>query len=196
MSYMFTISPTQRKAIQILSYYVLPILLAVSAVTWVTDSVFVLLGQAALLAVTANLFIKPVSVIYPHPLFALALTFRRELGVASFWMYLFHAMGMFLGRGLSLDMVYNPQGFIIWGAVASIGMWILGLTSNNLSQRLLKRNWKKVQMVAYAVLPIASFHASKAEGEYAKFILITGSFIILKTIQYVITQKRMVKPAA
>ena len=186
----FTLSPTHRKIIQVLSYFVLPVSLAVWSATGAIDSFFVELGGKALLLVALNLFIKPLSVLFRHSLTAQVLTLRREIGVASFWLYVFHSTGMVLGRGLSLSTIYNPAGFIIWGAVAGIGMWVLGLTSNNVAQRLLKRNWKKVQMVAYAVLPVASFHASKAEGEYGKFVLFTGTFVVLKFLQWYVSKQR------
>lgn len=196
---MITITPTQRKLIQLASFYLLPLSLAIFAVTLATDSIFVKFGELAVYLVAANLFLKPLSVLVRHPLvqplLAQAMTFRREIGVASFWLYLAHSMGMFLGRGLSIDFVLNPKGFLIWGAIAGSGMWILGLTSNNFSQRILKRNWKKVQMLAYVVLPLATFHAAKAEGEYAKFILINGAFVALKVAQWWVTKQRIQSPS-
>lgn len=188
---MIMISPQQRKVIQAISFFLTPLALSVYSVTLATDSFFVELGEIAILLVAFNLFLKPLSVLFRHPLLAQALTFRREVGVMSFWLFVFHSFGMVLGRGLSLKMIYNPEGFLIWGAIAGFGMWILGLTSNNFSQRLLKKNWKKVQMLAYVVLPLATFHAAKAEGEYEKFILINGAFIGLKVAQFVVSRKRL-----
>ena len=179
-----TITPKQRTLIQIVTYYVLPLSLLGITLLAGDGSFFKELGEKALLLVALNLYIKPVAVLFKHPLTALALTFRREIGVASFWLYAFHSAGMFISRGLEISYFLNPQGFLFWGGLAGFGMYILGLTSNNFAQRLLKKNWKRVQSSAYIVFILASYHAALASGGFTKMIFLVGLFLVLKALQF------------
>ncbi len=181
-----TITPQQRKLVQIATYYLLPIGL-LGAVLLIGDGHFFKeLGEKALLLVALNLYIKPVAVLFKHQLTALALTFRREIGIASFWLYAFHSAGMFISRGLEVSYFLNPQGFLFWGGIAGFGMYILGLTSNNFAQKLLKKNWKKVQSSAYLVFIFASYHSALASGSFTKMIVGVGLFVVLKVLQYLV----------
>ena len=61
---------------------------------------------------------------------------------------------------------------------------ILGLTSNKMSQKLLKKNWKRVQYLSYAALFLVLLHVSLAEGEIGLFFLVGGLFIVLKVLEF------------
>ncbi len=174
-------SPLLRKTTQFFSYYVAPVVMISAALLIKYPDIFSKLGTIAMLAVTANLFIKPASVIFPLKALKLAMTYRREIGIASFWVVIGHVLGLYINNYYSLDNLSTPA---IWGIIAMWGMVILALTSNNWATKTLKRNWVKIQRAAYPTLFLILIHASLAEGEFKKLIVIGSTYITLKFIEY------------
>lgn len=174
------------KLVRIGAYYILPLCLLVSSVFFSKGEsrFFAQFGEWALWLIMFNLFIKPVALVTKNGIASLLLTLRREVGVASFWLYLFHSMGMVTIYKFQPQDFAGLDNFLLYGALAGMGMWVLGLTSNNIAQRFLKQNWKKVQMVAYPVLFLAMFHGFKAQTEIEKFYLFSVLYLFLKVLQY------------
>jgi len=79
---------------------------------------------------------------------------------------------------------FDFSGKFVYGSVALGGIIVLGLTSNNFSQRVLKRNWKRVQMLAYPVLFLVLFHAAVANDSYALFTLVSVAYAGAKWWEY------------
>ncbi len=157
----------------------LPVVLLLISVV-VGGEIFADFGTLAMLGVTAALYLQPLMALTKNPWLIKLFSMRREIGVASFWLFFFHAYGLIWTRGLGLDVIFNVNGFIFWGFLASMGMWLLGLTSNDFSQRLLKKNWKKLQRVVYPTYFLLLYHASMAEGEMWKFWVFGGGYVLLK----------------
>lgn len=174
------------KIMRISSYYLLPLTLLVSSVFLSNGEsrFFAQFGSIALILIMFNLFLKPVALVTKNGIASLLLTLRREIGVASFWFYLFHSVGMVTIYKFTPADFAGLDNFLLYGSLAGMGMWILGLTSNNVAQRFLKQNWKKVQMVAYPVLFLALFHGSKAENAIEKFYLFSTLYVFFKVLQY------------
>ena len=80
----------------------------------------------------------------------------------------------------------NFGDYLSWGLVAFIGMFILGITSNKLSAIKLKRNWKKVQRLAYPAFAFTMIHAALASREGGSYIALLVIYSILKAAQYYI----------
>lgn len=174
-----------KKIAQIGSYYIYPILLAIAAFTFPSSELFRKFGTLAFWLLTGNLFLRPATVLVRLWPIQLLFTLRREIGIASFWSYVFHSLGMIYIFGLKpLELLSDPTSFIFFGASAGIGMYALGFTSNDLAVRLLKRNWKRLHRIAYVVFFLSLYHSSLAENEPAKLYLIGGAFIIAKALEF------------
>jgi len=149
-----------------------------------SQALFVKFGQSALYLVAFNLFLKPVAKITNIKILKRLLIYRRQFGIASFWFFAFHAVGMWQTLQLT-EIAYfmDPRYNLMYGALAAIGMTVLFITSNDISVRTLKRNWKRIQYIAYPTLLLIFYHAALAEGELGGFYFGTISFIILKILE-------------
>jgi sulfoxide reductase heme-binding subunit YedZ len=174
-----------KKIAQIGSYYIYPALLAVASFTFPSLDLFGKFGTLAFYLLAGNLFLRPFMVLVRLWPIQTLFTLRREIGIASFWSYVFHSLGMIYTFALKpAELLSDPTSFIFFGALAGIGMYALGLTSNDLAVRLLKRNWKRLHRIAYLVFFLSLYHSSLAEGEPAKLYLFGGAFIIAKVLEF------------
>src|SRR3989344_7866009 len=89
-----------KKIAQIASYYVWPISLLILVVSMPNLYVLRNVGKVAFWLLTGNVFLKPLKVLLPIWPLSLLMTLRREIGIASFWAYLFHSLGMIYLFGL------------------------------------------------------------------------------------------------
>lgn len=174
-----------KKILSILSYYVLPIILLILSTTTSNPEIFNSFGQAALYLVAGNLFLKPIAKISNIKLLKRLLIYRRQFGIAAVWFFAFHAVGMWQTFQLTeVSYFLDPKYNLMYGALAAIGMIILGITSNNFAVKTLKRNWKRIQYIAYPTLLLIFYHAALAEGELGGFYFGTISFILLKILEW------------
>ncbi|GAH36082.1 unnamed protein product, partial [marine sediment metagenome] len=117
--------------------------------------------------------------------FRRAVAYRRESGMASFWLFIFHAGGLIYTRNLTTLSTYFTTTFLFWGLVAGVGMIILAATSNDESIIYFKRKWKRLQYIAYPVLFAVLAHSSLwANDNLNKFFMYSGIFIVLKTLEF------------
>lgn len=158
---------------------------------------FAQLGVVTLLAVTVVLYVKPLSVLTPFKIFKFLMTYRREMGIASFWIFTGHFLGLYKTGVFKLKDIFDTSNFMIWGALAALGLFILTITSNDISLRLLKQNWKKLQRIAYVVYFVILIHYTLAEGSIIKPILFGGTYLLLKIGEIIKTRsnkKRLATP--
>jgi methionine sulfoxide reductase heme-binding subunit len=171
-----------RKLGKFVAYYLLPLVLLFGSVVLYSRGYFALLGNIAEYLLVFILFVKPLAVITKLKLLRRFVLYRRELGVAVFWFFLFH-IGSYFVLGMSLDSFLNGKMF--FGLVAGLGLLVLALTSNNFSVKLLKRNWKKLQYFVYFVLFGVLLHSNLMRGEgLFEFYLIFGLFVVLKGLEW------------
>lgn len=181
------------KTLQTTSFYLLPLgLLAASLLFKPNAEFYAELGGYAWYLVMLILFLTPFAQITNLKLLKTLKAWSRELGVASFWLFLFHAAGLIYHYQLTeLSYFTNPKDMLFWGATAGIGMLILGLTSNNFSVRLLKKNWKRIQRISILVLFLAAVHINLAEyGTPTGAFILFGIYLILRGLGYYLTLKR------
>ncbi len=159
-----------KKIIQISCYYILPILgflMLINSFYNLSNSyeLMVNFGNIAMYLVFALLIAKPLSILWPKVPLRKLMLYRRELGVLAFWYAVFHSFALMN----YLEMFSFEEFFIIlkpgqinllFGVISLIGMIILGITSNKLSVIKLKKNWKKVQMIAYPTLIFIVLHST------------------------------------
>lgn len=174
-----------RKTINIISYVVTPLALVVASIGWPQKDTFLFFGEVAQFLLFGILFIKPIAVISGIAWLRRNLAYRRQLGVMAFWTALFHSVLFIYDKELySVSDFVGFDNYLSYGAWALVGMIILGITSNTVSVRLLKRNWKRVQYIAYPTLFLTLLHTAMIEGELAKFFVIGGVYSILKIVEW------------
>jgi methionine sulfoxide reductase heme-binding subunit len=95
----------------------------------------------------------------PTPLISWLLRHRRHIGVAAFLYAVLHLVFYVIDMENVHDMLAEIGAPGIWtGWLAFILMLLPALASNNAAMRLLRRNWKRVQQLAYAVALITLAH--------------------------------------
>ena len=178
---------TFRKFSQVIIYYILPLALAI--LVWQDIVSFNILGITALYLLFFILIIKPLAVIFKAGWLWKIISYRRELGIAIWWFFIFHGLGMIISRNLQWSYFTNINNSLFWCLSAGIGILILSLTANNISVRLLKKNWKRLHYLAYLIFLAAFYHASLAQDELMRFYIIASVFIILKIIEKLLRKK-------
>lgn len=177
-----------QKCVSIVSYYVIPLFLLllfylISGNNGQLYEVSKSMGTIGILLLLGILYIKPLTRVFPKlKIFLTLLRYRRQLGVASFYILLFHGLGLMIALGVFSNNQFKPQPFLLWGLIGLFLMFILYLTSNNFSVRLLKRNWKRLQMIAYIAALAAIIHVVLI-GEMI-FAILFGIYIIFKVLEW------------
>lgn len=172
-----------RKYVRWLIYYLLPLILIVMSIQYTNKPFFMDVGLIAERLLTFIVFIHPVSLILGWNFLKKPLSYRRELGIASFWFFIVHAGGLTYVKDLwSISQFGTP--ILLWGLIAGFSMLILTATSNNASLRILKGNWKRVQYLAYiAYLGMLAHTGLSADGNLNKLYIYGGIFILLKLLE-------------
>lgn len=171
-------------------YFVLPFFLALVSYFLMHKWIFNLMGSIAEYLLIFLLFVKPVALIFKIKFLYPVISYRRQLGVASFWFFFFHAAGLMYIMDLwNFQAFYEPYMYL--GLAAGIGMLLLSVTSNDKSVRYFRRNWKRLQYVAYPVLFGTLAHTSLATyGDLNKFWIVSIPYALLKLFELAPWAKR------
>ncbi len=121
------------------------------------------LGNWGMILFFVILLVKPVMQIFPKfRIFGTIVGLRRELGVLCMWFVLTHGFGPMLESELWKSENFLPllawDNYLLWGIVGGLGMLILGITSNKVSVKFLKRNWKRLHLIIYPVMIASILH--------------------------------------
>jgi len=165
-----------QKTIRIFVYLILPLLLcAILFTSFSTNGYAGLYSMSAEMAgigftlLFVSLYTRPLRVILPEfKILATLLAYRRQLGIATFYVLAGHGIGLIISLGLlsHITQIFsNPSSNLMWGILSLDILFILYLTSNNASLKKLKRNWKRVQRLVYLALLFAIMHTVFI-GEY------------------------------
>lgn len=147
--------------------------------------IYALFGQAAQYLLIYLLFIKPLGIVFNITVFKMQLSYRRQMGVATFWLALFHVVTLIVDRQIyTLAEFTGMDNFLLYGFVAIVGMTILAITSNNISQKFLGKYWKKIQYLSYPTLYFTLLHVALLEQELLMFFAISTAFIVLKFLEF------------
>ncbi len=114
------------------------------------------------------------------------LKYRRLLWILTFWCIFLHLTLLLIGRNkLWIWMFSNiSQTFILFGYIGIAALFIGFVTSNNLSMKILWRNWKIVQQIAYVALFAWSLHSTIREWERWWSVVLIVIYIILKIFEW------------
>lgn len=170
--------------LSIVAYGVVPLVGAGVFIFFPSSDVFRLFGKISAILLGIILFMKPIAFVVPLQFLKRALTYRRQMGVATFWFAVFHFVGFAYAWGLTSPSAYfGWENFLLYGFIAFLAMSLLAFTSNDASVRLLKRHWKTVQWLAYPTLFLVLAHVALVEEEFGSFVIIGGSFVLLKILE-------------
>jgi sulfoxide reductase heme-binding subunit YedZ len=131
------------------------------------------------------LFLSPVTKIFSNFKILKDISgFRKELGMLSFWTLTIHFIGMMLDLNLfnNFSSLFL-ENHLIFGFLAYILIFILGITSNKFSMRMLRKKWFLLHKLLYVVLMLAVVHVVLIKGETEGYLILVG-FIILKLFVY------------
>lgn len=109
---------------------------------------------------------------------------RRLLGLAVFFWVVLHVLSYLVFElGLDFSLFLSEiisRNYLILGAVAWIGLFLLALTSNKWMMKQLKRNWKRLHNCIYPIAILTAIHyfMSQKIGHIYP-LLYLGTFIVL-----------------
>jgi DMSO/TMAO reductase YedYZ heme-binding membrane subunit len=165
------------------------ILLGLAAITpliWYIPDPWKDLGWGAWYLLFFIMLIRPLADIFPNiRLFRALVFFRKETGILCASLVLAHGVGFYLANNLPVissffDFTYwtfdNNAGYAHIGGLLAV---ILLITSNKWSQVILKRNWKRVQRLAYAFFLVGGLHIALIGDETVSIFLQMGTVIVL-----------------
>lgn len=173
----------------ILLYLIIGLLIGVSL-----REFMVLSGSIAFYLLAILLYLKPLAVITDNNFLEKALSYRRQIGILTFWFAVFHGIGLLFFLGIlnvsTYQKIFNIYGLLFPGFIALLGMLILGFTSNHLAMaKLGHKNWKKIQMISYPTFFFVTWHYFKSGSKVAS-ILIFSVYLLLKITQYYFHEKK------
>jgi DMSO/TMAO reductase YedYZ heme-binding membrane subunit len=181
-----------KLALSFLVYGALPMVLLVMLWRFPDEHLFSNAGIVALWIFIFLLFLKPAAIISRDTRLIRLLGYRRFMGVAVFWLAIFHGIGYINIYELSLlvALFLDISSHYFFGAVGLICVIILGITSNTISVRLLKRTWVYVHWLAYPLLFLVLFHAALASDKMTQFLVVSICYGIAKYAEYETTRRR------
>ncbi len=163
------------------------ILSALIPVIWFWEPAQSILWKVSWFAVSLLMLIRPLAELFPQQKWIRKLMpYRKELGILSaavvVWNFLY-TMGW--KEMVSLD-YWNPQLAAAWGHYATLSGILLLVTSNRVSQRKLKRWWKKIQKLSYLYYYGAAIFLISIDQSYvlysAPVVLLIGTTAMVKKI--------------
>lgn len=162
-----------------IAFVIVPIILSI-AYTNGNDHLYKERGSLSLNLLYVILFVKPIIVILGYKWLNQLIPYRRQLGMISFRLALFHTIGLIIAKNLWNISAYltNPRSnyLFIW-SIAMIGMLILALTSNFWSIKFFGKNWKKIQRLAYPTLFLGKLHGDLSHGMGRNISTVTTSTV-------------------
>jgi methionine sulfoxide reductase heme-binding subunit len=149
----------------------------------VHQNIILFSGQSALVLLVLSLACTPAARILG---FTQAIKVRKSLGLWGFFYACFHALSFMGGKDLFLldSQAWRNVGQMLpsilsgltktpyarYGAYALLLLLPLALTSNRLSIRILRNNWKRLHRLIYLAVPLAIYHYWQRED----FTVFTG----------------------
>ena len=127
-------------------------------------------GVVAFFMLFGILVLPPLAKIFSEvKTFTKLLPLRKEVGIAMFYVTLFHGLSYYWSFGSvdaalvdiqhTLTVIHDPWHVAMRaGMMALVVCFILFLTSNTYSLRLLKRSWKKLHLMVWIVLLLTIGH--------------------------------------
>lgn len=156
-----------------------------------------LAGWIAWWILVATMIVRPLTDVTGINILKRLIPYRKHLGIAIYLIAWLHIILIFLAYAFNLSIFWTPRFWdfnrkIAWGMVAILTLTPLFLTSNKISIRLLKRNWKRLHRIVYAAFIFVGIHIYLVEREVLLTLVPIGIWAVLWIWAYV-KQKAMRK---
>lgn len=111
-----------------------------------------------------------------HKLIAILMTFRRYIGIACFMFVLDHLSAVWIFPSLAAGGLLLPEGgFELFGLIAAILLFLLFITSNDVSTKYLGDWWGRIHSLTYITMWIITLHVMfQSRFSWALLIGATG----------------------
>lgn len=150
--------------------------------------IFTYSGWAAWIIVCIVMLAKPLSILF-RGFFVKIIPYRQWLGVLLSLLVIVHVIIFTANIGYELFFLkpnyWNFAKYSGWGGLAFIVMIPLFITSNKTSMKLLKRNWKRIQQLAYIFFVAAGLHIYLANDAWYYTLLPMGVWLLLYVAAFV-----------
>lgn len=172
--------PFNKKYLSWLFFYIFP-LLSLSSLMVEGVHGAIEMGEWSLYLFLAILLISPIKTLLPKlGLMRLLYVLRKEFGVLCFWLAMFHGGTLLYVNGLlyfaNFSSIISVQNGFFWGFLAFVGIFLLGITSNNYSLRLLKKWWKVLHWIVYPTFIFIILHVILFKPAEEMFLM--GMFVL------------------
>ncbi len=162
---------------------------------FVSDDIFKLqntLYQISFICVTLVILIRPIADIFIHQKWLRKLVFlRKGFGVLSASIVVAFVIGNIIMpdsqyiTSMFTKAYWSFENYVIFAHIGDITGFILLITSNNLSIVLFKKNWKRIQKLAYVYFYAGGFYEALAlHNTFALVAISTVSLIIIIDIVF------------
>ncbi len=148
--------------------------------------IFSFAGWAAWVILLIVMLGKPLSILFKG-LFIKILPYRKWLGISLSLLVIIHLIIFASRRDYDFSFFTDPNywdftGLLGWGLLAFVLMIPLFITSNRLSIRILGKNWKRLQRLAYLFFIAVGIHIYLAGNSWSYTLLPIGLWILLYMI--------------
>lgn len=154
-----------------------------------------ILWDLALVTLIILMLIRPINDIFPNLKFYRYMTLRKNLGifsamiVVSFGVIHYIDLGFFEFINTYFSLSYwSFSGNLFFAHLGELTGFILLITSNTFSVRLLKQNWKKVQRLSYVYFFCGSWYVFSSFG---KTYALIGIIVVFEMTIFAYFKKRI-----
>lgn len=140
------------------------------------------------------LFWRPLAQILNNKFLLKKLSYRKHLGIICGFSAILHVLIYLIGSGLMSvyffeESFWSFKNLFGWGNLALLTLLIPFLTSNNFSQKFLKKRWKTLQQFSYLAFIFTGIHVALAKGEWLAGLLP----VIIWAVLWIWARKRFSK---
>lgn len=152
-----------------------------------------LLWDISLIAVTLLMCIRPLNDLFPRVGFIRLMPLRKNLGILSAIIVVSFGISHYIGLGADFLPTYFSlsywSGNLFWAHLGELTGFILLITSNKMSMRLLRRNWKRVQRLSYVYFFSGAWYVFIAFSKTFAFIALV---VVLELTLLAFIKRRLV----
>ncbi len=124
-----------------------------------------------------------------HKLIAILMMFRRYIGIASFMFVINHLSAVWLFSSIGMGGFFLPtRGFEVFGLTAAVLLFLLFITSNDVSVKWLGDWWNKIHALTYVIMWVILLHVM-FQSRLAWSALI-GIASIAEVASFIVAKKR------
>lgn len=157
------------------------------------NTLFVYAGWSAWIITCVVMFARPLSILFKG-FFIKILPYRQWLGILLSIILIIHVLIFSSNLGFNFSFLidlkfWNFSTSIGWGLLGFVIMIPLFITSNKFSIKLLGRNWKRLQRLAYMFFVVIGIHIYLAGGKWYYTLLPISLWFVLYIIALYLRKK-------